>query len=80
MWMLESSLVSTRNNMSGFVECIVACSWETFAVDQHNFWFIFCFSICSVGGRCVCWIRCKCMVFVTHGICIVAAVWKRLQG
>ena len=45
--MLESSLVSTRNNMSGFVEFIVACSWETLTVlltvldtvadDQHSF-------------------------------------------
>ena len=30
--MLESSLVSTRNSMSGFVEFIVACSWETLTV------------------------------------------------
>ena len=30
--MLESSLVSNRNSMSGFVECIVACSWETLTV------------------------------------------------
>ena len=42
--MLESSLVSTRNSMSGFVECVVACSWETLRVlltllpvDQHSF-------------------------------------------
>jgi len=30
--MLESSLVSTRNNMSRFAEFIVACSWETLTV------------------------------------------------
>ena len=30
--MLESSLVSTRNSMSGFAEFIVACSWETLTV------------------------------------------------
>ena len=30
--MLESSLVSPRNSMSGFVEFIVACSWETLTV------------------------------------------------
>ena len=30
--MLELSLVSTRNSMSGLVEFIVACSWETLTV------------------------------------------------
>ena len=30
--MFESSLVSTRNSLSGFVEFIVACSWETLTV------------------------------------------------
>jgi len=30
--MFVSSLVSTRKGMSGFVEFIVACSWETLAV------------------------------------------------
>ena len=30
--MLESSLVSTRNSISGFVEFSVACSWETLTV------------------------------------------------
>ena len=30
--MLESSLVSNRNNMSGFVEFSVPCSWEMLAV------------------------------------------------
>ena len=30
--MLESSSFSTRNSMSGFVEFIVACSWETLTV------------------------------------------------
>ena len=30
--MLESSLVFTRNSMLGFVEFIVACSWETLTV------------------------------------------------
>ena len=29
MGMFVSSLVSTRKGMSGFVEFIVACSWET---------------------------------------------------
>ena len=32
MGMLESSLVSTRKSMSGFVEFIVACSWDTLTV------------------------------------------------
>ena len=32
MGMFVSSLVSTRKGMSGFVEFIVACSWETLAV------------------------------------------------
>ena len=30
--MFESSFVSTRNSMSGFVEFIVACGWETLTV------------------------------------------------
>ena len=30
--MLESSLVSTRKSMSGFVEFIVAYSWDTLAI------------------------------------------------
>ena len=32
MGILESSLVSTRRIMSGFVEFIVACSWDTLLV------------------------------------------------
>ena len=32
MGMLESSLVSTWNRMSGFVEFVFACFWETLTV------------------------------------------------
>ena len=32
MGILESCLVSTRRIMSGFVEFIVACSWDTLLV------------------------------------------------
>ena len=85
--MLESSLVSTRNSMSGFVEFIVACSWKTLTVLLTLLQLIsIVFSLDLVlalarsGVDVCCWVWCKYSVLVMCAVCVVVTVWERFQS
>ena len=80
--MLESSLVFTKKDMSGFVEFIVACSWETLAVFLTLLQLI---SIAFSLHLVLAFARSGVDMFAGFGAnigfwCVVATVWERFQS